>query len=323
MYNAVLVAVALLPTVVLCVYVFKKDRAEKEPLGLLLLLLAAGVFICFPTVTVSQWVDKLITRLFLPFTTEMDGGHYLDGWMFDFYTVIKNFIVVATVEEGFKWLVLLIFTKKSKNYNSLFDGIIYSVFIALGFAGFENLLYTVKFGLSTALLRMITAVPIHLFCGVSMGYYLTWYYIKKTAKENERKLVRIKAVPENIKLVPARRFFLMSFIMPSLAHGFYNFSYNMNKAWSTAVFCIFLAFLYGFCMGRVKKMSNGDMLNEKAVLLILYERHTAVQHAVKNILDTRKEKGIDNHDVSFHEICEVLTEGKTDCGSLINDSSAD
>ncbi len=310
MHNIVLIAAALLPAVFLCIYVFKKDSAEKEPWWLLLLLLFSGVIICFPVGAVSEWLHKVETDIFLPFTTQMDGGNYLDGWLFDLYNAVDKFIVVAMVEEGFKWLVLLAFTKKNKHFNSLFDGIIYSVFIALGFAGFENLLYTFEYGVETAVIRTITAVPIHMFCGVSMGYYLTWYHIKHTAKENERKLIEIKAVPEHTKHLPARRFFLMSFIMPSLAHGFYNFSYSINKAWSTAIFCIFLAFLYGFCMGRVRKMSNGDMLNEKAVLLILYEKHTCVQEAVKAILDKRKEKGIDSHNVSFEEICETITERK-------------
>ncbi len=306
MHNVVLVAAALLPAVFLCIYVFKKDRAEKEPWWLLVMLLCSGIIICFPAAQVSEWLRRVETDIFLPFTTQMDGGNYLDGWLFDLYTAVDKFIAVAMVEEGFKWFVLLAFTKKNKHFNSLFDGIIYSVFISLGFAGFENLLYTFKFGVETALIRTVTAVPIHLFCGVSMGYYLTWYYIKHTAKLNERKLMEIGAVPQKTRHLPARRFFVMSVVMPSLAHGFYNFSYSMNKAWSTAVFCIFLAFLYAFCMGRVKRMSNGDMLNHKAVLLILYEKHSCVQEAVKKILGERAEKGEKSHDIGFDEIFETV-----------------
>lgn len=311
MNNVVLVAAALLPAVFICIYVFKKDRAEKEPWWLLLMLLCSGILICFPVSAVSEWLRKIETDIFLPFTTEFDGGNYLDGWLFDLYTAVDKFIAVAMVEEGFKWLVLLAFTVKNKHFNSLFDGIIYSVFISLGFAGFENLLYTLEYGMETALIRMITAVPIHLFCGVSMGYYLTWYYIKHNAGLSERKLIEIGAISERTKHLPARRFFVMSVVMPSLAHGFYNYSYSINKAWSTAVFCIFLAFLYGFCMGRVKRMSNGDMLNHKAVLLILYERHTGIQEAVKNILEERREQGIESHDVSFSEICDSIIGKKT------------
>lgn len=306
MHNIVLVAAALLPAVFLCIYVFRKDREEKEPWWLLLLLLFSGVAIAFPVATVSEWLRRLETDIFLPFTTTVDGGNYLDGWLFELYRAADKFIVVAMVEEGFKWLVLLAFTKKNRHYNSLFDGIIYSVFISLGFAGFENLLYTFRYGVETAVIRTVTAVPIHLFCGVSMGYYLTWYYVKQSAKMNERRLMEAGVIPQSTKHLPARRFFIMSVLMPSLAHGFYNYSYSINEAWSTAVFCVFLAFLYGFCMGRVRRMSNGDMLNRKAVLMILYEKHTAVQQAVSTILETRKAQGIEGHDVSLDEIYETV-----------------
>ncbi len=310
MYDVVLVAVALLPAVFLCVYVYKKDTAEKEPWWLLALLFFSGVLISFPVVEISEWLRRVETDIFMPFTTELDGGNYLDGWLFELYTAVDKFIAVAMVEEGFKWLMLLAFTKKNKHFNSLFDGIIYSVFISLGFAGFENLLYTLEYGVETALIRMITAIPIHLFCGVSMGYYLTWYYVKDKAKRSERRLREIGAISHKNKHISARRFLVMSVVMPSLAHGFYNFSYSINKGWSTAVFCIFLAFLYAFCMGRVRNMSNGDMLNRKAVLLILYEKHTCVQKGVKAILEARQENGEDNHDVSLDEIIEVIASEK-------------
>lgn len=306
MHDIILIVAALLPAVFLCVYVFKKDRAEKEPWWLLLMLLISGVAITLPVAHVSEFLHKLETEIFLPFTTELDGGKYLDGWIFDLYRAVDKFIVIAMVEEGFKWMMLLAFTKKNKHFNSLFDGIIYSVFISLGFAGFENLLYTFEYGMETAAVRMITAIPIHLFCGVSMGYYLTWYYIKQRAKMSEKKLVEIGAISGKTKYLPARRFFFMSVIMPSLAHGFYNFSCSINKVWSTAVFCIFLAFLYVFCMGRVRRMSNGDMLNHKAVLLILYEKHTVVQDAVKKILESRRKSGVDDYSVELEEIYEVI-----------------
>ncbi len=306
MHNIILIAAALLPSVVLCIYVYRKDRAEKEPIGLLLALLTAGALVCLPASAVTDIIKKMETDIFLPFTTEVDGGKYLDGWIFDLYMAMDKFIAVALVEECCKWLAVFITVKRSRYFNSLFDGIIYSTFVALGFAGFENVLYVMKFGLETALIRTVTAVPIHLFCGVSMGYYLTWYHIKHNAKLNEKKLIELGAIPKKTKHLPARRFFVMSFIMPSLAHGFYNFSYSMNKAWSTAVFCIFLAFLYAFCMGRVRRMSNGDMLNHKQVLLILYEKHTCVQEAVKAIFEARKEKGEESHEISFGEIFETV-----------------
>ena len=43
-----LICAALLPAITLCVYIYIKDRAEKEPIGLLLGLLGLGCVICLP-----------------------------------------------------------------------------------------------------------------------------------------------------------------------------------------------------------------------------------------------------------------------------------
>ena len=266
--NIILAAGALIPGIVLLAFIFKKDRAEKEPLGLLLIMLAAGVLICFPTVEVCKWLREVVNSVFLPFTTEIEGTYFLDGIAYDLYILAKNFIVVALVEEGFKWLVLVIIGKNNKNFNSVFDGIIYAVFISLGFAGFENILYSLEYGMSTALLRMVTAVPGHMFDAVIMGYWFSWYHIKKITAGHEMKLKQIGAIPQHTEAVRYKKDFALSLVMPVLAHGFYDYCCSANKWWSTTVFIIFLAFLYIFCFTIIRKMSEGDMIDSRAALII-------------------------------------------------------
>ena len=43
-----LVILALLPAVLLTVYIYKKDRMEREPVRLIVRLLALGAFSCLP-----------------------------------------------------------------------------------------------------------------------------------------------------------------------------------------------------------------------------------------------------------------------------------
>ena len=43
-----LICAALLPAIALCSYIFAKDRVEKEPIGLLLLLFGLGAVSCYP-----------------------------------------------------------------------------------------------------------------------------------------------------------------------------------------------------------------------------------------------------------------------------------
>ena len=59
-----LVVAALIPAIVLCVYVYKKDKVEKEPLGILLLLLFLGVMICFPAIYLELILKAVIDGVF-------------------------------------------------------------------------------------------------------------------------------------------------------------------------------------------------------------------------------------------------------------------
>ncbi len=314
MYTAILVAVALLPAVVLCAYVFKKDRAEKEPVGLLLLLLAAGVFICFPTVTIGGWMEGVIDSLFMPFTTEYEGKAYLDGWLFDFYTAVDNFIGVALVEEGLKWTALILLTRKNKNFNSLFDGMIYAIFISLGFAGFENILYTFNYGMSTAFLRMVTAVPGHMFDAVFMGYYYSWYHIKVIVKRNEGVLKSRGLISKSSREESGKKDLVCSLLVPVLAHGFYDFCCTVDAAWSTFGFVAFLIFLYIFCFARIRKMSDMDTSDKNVALALLCKKYKSVAgdfaRYLAYIADLQLEGKAENRKISFEDLCDFMVEKK-------------
>ncbi|MBQ1224165.1 MAG: PrsW family intramembrane metalloprotease, partial [Oscillospiraceae bacterium] len=131
-----LVCAALLPALVLCIFVFIKDRVEKEPFSLLLLLFILGVISCFPAAEIEGVLFSALDGIFAPFTYVKDGVTYLSGISYYIYHALKYFIGVALVEEGVKFLALFLVTRNNKNFNCLFDGLIYSVFVSLGFAAF-------------------------------------------------------------------------------------------------------------------------------------------------------------------------------------------
>lgn len=62
-------------------------------------------------------------------------------------------------------------TWRNPNFNYRFDGIVYAVFVSLGFAAFENIQYVLHYGLSVALPRAIFAVPGHMSFAVFMGLF--------------------------------------------------------------------------------------------------------------------------------------------------------
>ena len=65
------------------------------------------------------------------------------------------FVVVAISEEGFKYVLLKKRTWKSREFNCEFDGVVYAVFVSLGFALWENIFYVLSYGFATAVARLV------------------------------------------------------------------------------------------------------------------------------------------------------------------------
>ena len=78
-------------------------------------------------------------------------------------------MVPGFIEEGVKYRVLLRRTWNEPHFNHRFDGVVYGVFVSLGFAAVENVLYVLTSGFSTAVVRAIFSIPGHAMFGVVMG----------------------------------------------------------------------------------------------------------------------------------------------------------
>ena len=66
---------------------------------------------------------------------------------------------VSITEELLKFLVVFLIIYPNKNFDEPFDGIVYSVFVGMGFATAENLTFVMQGFSSLALLRMVSAIP--------------------------------------------------------------------------------------------------------------------------------------------------------------------
>lgn len=156
-----LVALALAPIVFIFTYVYLKDEYEKEPLRYLIITFILGICTAAPVLYVGEQL-----RLFTNTSTETSSIIEL---------MIYAFFVVATTEEGMKYLVLRFYNYPHKEFDEPYDGIMYGVAVSLGFAAIENVMYVFMSeggGLQTGLLRMFTAVPAHAVFGVMMGYFV-------------------------------------------------------------------------------------------------------------------------------------------------------
>ncbi len=152
----ILVLVAIAPPIAFLTFILRHDRAEPEPIRMVLKIMLLGALSIIPAAIIQLAV------LGQPF---FQGGGITGA-------ALESFLVVAPSEELAKLAVVLIFAWSNRNFNERFDGIVYTGAAAIGFALAENIFYVLDLGLTVGILRAVTAIPGHTFTGVLMGYYV-------------------------------------------------------------------------------------------------------------------------------------------------------
>ena len=156
MHALSLFALALAPGAAIMIYIYLRDKHEREPLGLLTISFLYGGLSTILTMFISWPVNAWIL------TKEDDVAHQF----------FNAFFKVALVEEFSKFFFVRFILFYNKNFNEPFDGIVYAIMVGMGFATLENVLYVYQYGLATGILRMFTAVPAHATFAILMGFFL-------------------------------------------------------------------------------------------------------------------------------------------------------
>ena len=224
----ILVAAAVIPAAALMVYVYKADKLEKEPTPLLWRLILQGVISTALAVFTERLGAQALSSFIRPNTL--------------LYQIVFYFLVVGLSEEGFKYLLLKRRTWNSPYFNCRFDGVVYAVFVSMGFALWENIDYVVMYGLETAFVRALTAVPGHACFGVFMG---AWYGL---AKSHERH--------GHAEYSKVSRY--LAVICPVLLHGLYDLIATLDRSELSLVFVGFIAVMFLAAYRTVKKLSAQD-----------------------------------------------------------------
>jgi RsiW-degrading membrane proteinase PrsW (M82 family) len=222
------VYLAIIPSILLCLYVYRMDVVEKEPVRLLLVLFFIGVL---ATVPARFFEQTLMSSIDLKYTNIYDS-------------LVLAFLIIALVEEGYKFLVLIISCWKNKEFNYRYDAIVYSVFISLGFATLENILYVQSSGYNVALWRGVISVPAHAFYAIASGFFLG------LAKENSIKHNTNKTIG----------YIFLSFLVPILLHGVFDFLLLTENDILFGIFFSFVAILYLVSYYEIKKTHKGKLL---------------------------------------------------------------
>lgn len=228
--KVLLIVLAVVPAIGLLVYVYRKDRIEKEPGSLLVSLVLWGMLSTFLAV-VAESVGASALAFFLPGGEENPAYGF---WMF--------FVVVGLSEEGFKYLVLRWRTWKSPHFNCSFDGVVYAVFVSLGFALWENIGYVLMYGIGAALTRAVTAVPGHASFGVFMG--ACYAAAKRCENYGEHGKSRFWSV--------------LSVLLPAAIHGCYDYIAVIESGGNSTLFIVFVLAVFAAAFLMIKKLSDRD-----------------------------------------------------------------
>lgn len=224
---SLLLFAALAPAAVLLVYVYSKDRVEKEPPALVFKVFMLGV-VAGPVAAVIETFMFQLFEGILPLNSAA-------------LLIAEYFIGVAAVEEALKYFAMSR-VHKSPHFNYVFDGVVYGVAAALGFAALENVLYVLDGGIEVAITRAIFSVPGHCADGVIMG---TFYGIARRFEVNGSKK-------------DARIYYLLAFIVPVIEHGFYDCALSTDvDALVYAALIVELLFI-GFAIVMVRRGARKD-----------------------------------------------------------------
>ena len=218
------------PPIFLLFMIYRADRVEKEPTGLLIKLFVLGMLSCLPAAFIESFLISALDVI-MPDSTLL-------------YIAIVNFLIVGMAEEGVKYVVLKTQTWKHKAFDYRFDGIVYAAVVSLGFAFFENMFYV--FGDESAFfiagMRAVTSIPGHCTFGIMMGYY---YGQAKFAEKHGN-------------MQECRQYLKMAYLIPLLLHGFYDFILSTDYEILFFVFIIYVIWLDLRAYRKVKDSAKFD-----------------------------------------------------------------
>jgi RsiW-degrading membrane proteinase PrsW (M82 family) len=213
--------ISLAPVFVILFYVYFRDKYEKEPFAMLVKAIVIGILAVIPVLFTGHFLEGVKPQL------PMIGDA--------FYT---SFITAGLIEESFKFIGLYILIWRNPNFNEKFDGIVYAVFVSLGFAAVENIMYVAEGGNRVALVRALTAVPAHALFGIRMGYYLGVAHMYKELR---------------------RPFLLKALFIPVLLHGIYDFMLLSKINLLLLAFIPYLVWLYYSGFHEMKVISDASV----------------------------------------------------------------
>lgn len=131
-------------------FILKRDRGHKEP--------AAAIFTAMGFGLLAVFMAGFIEAVVLPESvSEVIAG----GVQLSMPQLIGYALVIGLVEEAAKILPLALFLYRKRYFDELTDGVIYFGVAALTFGIAEDILYTLEYGGSVGIIRILLSPYVH------------------------------------------------------------------------------------------------------------------------------------------------------------------
>ncbi len=237
-YNIVLILSALVPAILLMVRIYRKDKLEKENGRLLRRLVVAGILSSLIAMVLEKVTYSILSQTLYPNSL--------------LFRILLYFVIVGVSEEGAKLFMLRRSSWNSIEFNCFFDGVVYAVFVSLGFALWENIDYVLNYGFATAVVRALTAIPGHASFGVFMGVFYSAAKLYMLYGERGR----------------SGAYLFLSLLVPVLLHGTYDYIATMDMTSWNPYFLGFIVILFISANLVVNSVSRNDryMIMEEPVI---------------------------------------------------------
>lgn len=222
-----LIILSMLPVLILGYFIYKKDSV-KEPKTLLTKLFLAGLIASLVIVFIDIFIAITYPDLYL-FNTSVKFSNFM--------TFILVFLEIGLIEEAIKWFVIRVVGYDSPEFDQIYDIVVYSVFVALGFAFFENIFYVIDGGIKLGILRGLLSVPAHAAYGVFMGYFLGK---AKLSKKRGHTFL----------------FIVLSIMVPALLHTTYDYILMFNSDTAFYILIGYMAILYMVAFQIIRYLSE-------------------------------------------------------------------
>ena len=162
----------------------------REPTDLVIKTFVAGIIMCFPAAELNNLIIPSYEYAYR----------------------------AGLTEEILKFLVLYFYIMPKSAFNEPMDAIVYGVVVSLGFATFENISYVYLGGFETdsfslAIMRAVSAIPMHATCGIIMGYFFGLYAFTNSINFLIKSLIFPIAIHATYNFLTLYDFFFLYFLV--------------------------------------------------------------------------------------------------------------